>query len=80
MLSDAETVYSNCTTGEVRLVSGASENEGRVEICYGNAWGTICDNYWDTNDANVVCHQLGYQPTGTTLRCHFIRLPLKFWV
>ena len=60
-----ETRYSNCTTGDVRLVNGANEYEGRVEICYGNVWGTICGDYhWNTVDANVVCNQLGHQPTG----------------
>ena len=49
-----------CDDGDVRLVGGVTENEGRVEICYENHWGTICDDRWDTNEATVVCRQLGY--------------------
>ena len=49
-----------CTSGEVRLVDGATENEGRVEVCRGDFWTTVCSIGWDSNEADIVCRNLGY--------------------
>ena len=49
-----------CTQGSIRLVGGRSPQEGRIEVCNNNAWGTVCDDAFGTQDAQVACRQLGY--------------------
>ena len=51
---------ASCATGQLRLAGGNIANEGRVEICMDNLWGTVCDDSWGSDDATVVCRQLGY--------------------
>ena len=59
------TVQSSCKDGDVRLQNGSNPLEGRVEVCFNKAWGTICDTSFSTSDATVVCRQLGYRFNGT---------------
>ena len=56
-----------CRTGQLRLAGGSIPNEGRVEICINNVWGTVCDDLWSSTDATVVCRQLRYSTQGKTL-------------
>ena len=69
--------------GSIRLMNGSDEKEGRVEICADDdtgdntpaSWGTVCDDYWTNDDADVACMALGYEgaepDAGRFLRSRF---------
>lgn len=50
--------------GDLRLQGSSIQGSGRVEVCLNNVWGTVCDDIWDSADANVVCGQLGFSRFG----------------
>ena len=53
-----------CNDGDLRLVDGNTTREGRVEICFDNVYGTVCDDQWGPLDAAVACRQLGFSDAG----------------
>ncbi len=76
---------STCNDGDVRLVNGSSVMEGRVEICFNNTYtNTICDDFWDELEAQVVCRQLGFFTQGFFIICIYshglVTVPFLFWI
>ena len=50
-------------------MNGSRPHEGRVEICFNETWGTVCDQIsryysWNHSQADIVCKQLGYSQAG----------------
>ncbi len=45
----------------MRLADGEADDRGRVEMCIGGVWNTICaDSLWNDEEATTVCRQLGF--------------------
>ncbi|XP_030635153.1 scavenger receptor cysteine-rich type 1 protein M130-like [Chanos chanos] len=54
----ASVICSGETLMSLRLVGSGSDCAGRLEIFHKDSWGTVCDDSWDIEDAQVVCRQL----------------------
>ena len=37
---------------------------GRLELCLNGKWGVACQDYWNEEQASVVCSQLGFARVG----------------
>ena len=57
-------ITGDCTNGEIRLMEGESEFEGRLEVCINSRWGTVGSNGWTKIDEQVICNDLGYDLSG----------------
>ena len=59
-------LFIDCTDGDIQIIPYNSDNKqmGRVEMCVNGAWGTVCSDFFDDNDAKVACRQLGYSHLG----------------
>lgn len=55
-----------CERGQIRLVGGATNSTGIVEVCGNGAWGGVCDfyEYWGPENTRVACRQLGFSEDG----------------
>ena len=45
----------SCNNGDIRLEDGITTQEGRIEVCYNNIWGSVCGDGFDFTDAYVAC-------------------------
>ena len=69
------------TSTAVRLKGSSILNAtGRVEVFYKGQWGRICNYWWDINDANVVCRQLGYKNAVRAFRIDEDNRLIRVWL
>lgn len=54
--------------GNVRLVNGKIDQEGRAEVCTNGLWGGICGDKFDKSDGYVVCKEVGHGTGGTVYK------------
>ena len=67
----------DCVEGELRLVEGETEWEGRLEVCFSQRWGTVGNDGWTEVNSQVVCNNLGFDITGMHTHNSYQCLPLK---
>ena len=52
-----------CNDGAIKL-SGGSDTNGTLEICFNSVWGLVSLSGWGEKDTEVTCGQLGFLREG----------------
>ena len=50
-------------------MGGSNQYEGRVEMCLGGSWTSVCSEVWSNQETSVVCSQLGLAANGVNGKC-----------
>ncbi|EDV28342.1 uncharacterized protein TRIADDRAFT_21116, partial [Trichoplax adhaerens] len=60
---------SNSTVIGIRLTGSSIYSQGLVEVYNGQTWGKVCNSFWQFQDAQVACRQLGFADTQLRSQC-----------
>ena len=67
--------------GDLRLSGGdALPHEGRLEIYHSGEWGAVCDDFFEQQEAEVACKQLGFTGAQTHIRGFGGPSSLRIWL
>lgn len=79
-----ETNFSSHPELKVRLFGGDTHYKGGVEIFLNGTWGTICDDSWGIEEANVICRMLNFTEGALSTQCcgfyNGYGVPTKIWL
>ena len=77
MVGEDYDFYRGETDYDTTYYIGDDLSRGRVEICKGGGYHTICLDSWDERDASVVCKEIGFSPNGEECDIHISQQTLS---
>ena len=60
LLDDDTATIQRCNEGDLRLAGSEMVNEGNLEVCHLDVWGSVCNTEWTEANSNVACKELGF--------------------